>query len=213
MLLNYFKLMTFIIKKYKWIFLSFFILINFIMLSLCLSEISYNLLFQSNPQIICFDFLQKNILPIYIIIQSFMFRFYVEKDFKEIIYTIDRTHKYLYIIFNFIIIQIFFLPLYLLIISKIDLFILYIIIFMFQCLIISSLYYFISIISSSSLIGLMIIVCYLFIFTYIYLSPCIGNVILINRPINYIPEYYFISHTIIAVICTIAGGIFEKKYN
>ena len=93
-----------------------------------------------------------------------MFRFYVEKDFNEIIYTIDRTPKYIYVIIDFIIIQMIFLPLYLLIITKIDSFISYIMIFMFQCLIISSFYYFISMISSSSLIGLMVIICYLFIF-------------------------------------------------
>ena len=63
----------------------------FIMLPLCLSEISYSNVLQSDPQMLCFNFLQKNILLIYIIIQSFMFRFYVEKDFNEIIYTIDRT--------------------------------------------------------------------------------------------------------------------------
>ena len=98
-------------------------------------------------------------------------------------------------------------------IQKIDSFISYIMIFMFQCLIISSFYYFISRISSSSLIGLMVIICYLFIFTYIFLNPCIGNIILINRSIEYIPKYYFVSHTIIAVICTVVGRIFEKKYN
>ena len=104
-----------------------------------------------------------------------------------------------------------FLPSYLLIITKLDSFISYVMIFMFQCLIISSFYYFISMISSSSLIGLMVIICYLFIFTYIFLNPCIGNIILINRPIEYIPEYYFVSHTIIAVICTVVGRIFEKN--
>lgn len=213
MLLDYLKLMTFVLKKYKWLYLAFFILINFIMLPLCLSEISYSNVLQSNPQMLCFNFLQKNILLIYIIIQSFMFRFYVEKDFNEIIYTIDRTPKYIYVIIDFIIIQMIFLPLYLLIITKIDSFISYIMIFMFQCLIISSFYYFISMISSSSLIGLMVIICYLFIFIYIFLNPCIGNIILINRPIEYIPEYYFVSHTIIAVICTVVGRIFEKKYN
>ena len=112
------------------------------MLPLCLSEISYSNVLQSNPQMLCFNFLQKNILLIYIIIQSFMFRFYVEKDFNEIIYTIDRTPKYIYVIIDFIIIQMIFLPLYLLIITKIDSFISYIMIFMFQCLIISSFYYF-----------------------------------------------------------------------
>ena len=168
MLLDYLKLMTFVLKKYKWLFLAFFILINFIMLPLCLSEISYSNVLQSDPQMLCFNFLQKNILLIYIIIQSFMFRFYVEKDFNEIIYTIDRTPKYIYVIIDFIIIQMIFLPLYLLIITKIDSFISYIMIFMFQCLIISSFYYFISMISSSSLIGLMVIICYLFIFTYIF---------------------------------------------
>ena len=137
----------------------------------------------------------------------------ITKIFNEIIYTIDRTPKYIYVIIDFIIIQMIFLPLYLLIITKIDSFISYIMIFMFQCLIISSFYYFISMISSSSLIGLMVIICYLFIFTYIFLNPCIGNIILINRPIEYIPEYYFVSHTIIAVICTVVGRIFEKKYN
>ena len=142
MLLDYLKLMTFVLKKYKWLFLAFFILINFIMLPLCLSEISYSNVLQSDPQILCFNFLQKNILLIYIIIQSFMFRFYVEKDFNEIIYTIDRTPKYIYVIIDFIIIQMIFLPLYLLIITKIDSFISYIMIFMFQCLIISSFYYF-----------------------------------------------------------------------
>lgn len=45
------------------------------------------------------------------------------------------------------------------------------------------------------------------------LNPCIGNIILINRSIEYIPKYYFVSHTIIAVICTVVGRIFEKKYN
>lgn len=54
-------------------------------------------------------------------------------------------------------------------------------------------------------------ICYLFIFTYIFLNPCIGNIILINRPIEYIPKYYFVSHTIIAVICTVVGRIFEKN--
>ena len=123
MLLDYLKLMTFVLKKYKWLFLAFFILINFIMLPLCLSEISYSNVLQSDPQMLCFNFLQKNILLIYIIIQSFMFRFYVEKDFNEIIYTIDRTPKYIYVIIDFIIIQMIFLPLYLLIITKIDSFI------------------------------------------------------------------------------------------
>ena len=137
MLLDYLKLMTFVLKKYKWLYLAFFILINFIMLPLCLSEISYSNVLQSDPQMLCFNFLQKNILLIYIIIQSFMFRFYVEKDFNEIIYTIDRTPKYIYVIIDFIIIQMIFLPLYLLIITKIDSFISYIMIFMFQCLIIS----------------------------------------------------------------------------
>ena len=65
MLLDYLKLMTFVLKKYKWLFLAFFILINFIMLPLCLSEISYSNVLQSNPQMVCFDFLQKNILLIY----------------------------------------------------------------------------------------------------------------------------------------------------
>lgn len=118
MLLDYLKLMTFVLKKYKWLFLAFFILINFIMLPFCLSEISYSNVLQSDPQMLCFNFLQKNILLIYIIIQSFMFRFYVEKDFNEIIYTIDRTPKYIYVIIDFIIIQMIFLPLYLLIILK-----------------------------------------------------------------------------------------------
>lgn len=36
MLLDYLKLMTFVLKKYKWLYLAFFILINFIMLPLCL---------------------------------------------------------------------------------------------------------------------------------------------------------------------------------
>ena len=71
MLLDYLKLMTFVLKKYKWLFLAFFILINFIMLPLCLSEISYSNVLQSDPQMLCFNFLQKNILLIYIIIQSF----------------------------------------------------------------------------------------------------------------------------------------------
>ena len=69
MLLDYLKLMTFVLKKYKWLYLAFFILINFIMLPLCLSEISYSNVLQSDPQMLCFNFLQKNILLIYIIIQ------------------------------------------------------------------------------------------------------------------------------------------------
>mgnify|MGYP004513626339 CR=1 FL=1 len=95
MLLDYLKLMTFTLKKYKWLFLAFFILINFIMLPLCLSEIFYSNVLQSDPQMLCFNFLQKNILLIYIIIQSFMFRFYVEKDFNEIIYVFLTIFLYL----------------------------------------------------------------------------------------------------------------------
>ena len=92
MLLDYLKLMTFVLKKYKWLYLAFFILINFIMLPLCLSEISYSNVLQSNPQMLCFNFLQKNILLIYIICAMIETKVKV-KQANEAIYIMVRHRR------------------------------------------------------------------------------------------------------------------------
>lgn len=110
MLLDYLKLMTFVLKKYKWLFLAFFILINFIMLPLCLSEISYSNVLQSDPQMLCFNFLQKNILLIminYIYYWSYSeiylcnnWFYNYTNDIFAIIFAYYYKNRFIYLLYN-----------------------------------------------------------------------------------------------------------------
>ncbi|MCD7892414.1 MAG: hypothetical protein LUG60_01810 [Erysipelotrichaceae bacterium] len=191
------SLMTYMIKNHYKIIILYLLFIYLIVLPL-----SYH---QDDIQI--FNNMQQLLLIPSMILLSYLYDNYVEKDYKELIYSLDRSFKYINVMMIYMFIQLLLLPFYM-----IYHILPYILIFSLQLLTLYSIYYLFSHFFHMSFMVLGLLILYILLYSFVLRELYIGNILLISIEYHMIDIYYYISLIITMVLSLIIGIILEKKY-
>ncbi|MCD8028385.1 MAG: hypothetical protein LUF02_06935 [Erysipelotrichaceae bacterium] len=189
------SLMIYMIKNNYKIIILYLLLIYSIVLPL-----SYH---QDDIQI--FNNMQQLILIPSIILLSYLYDNYVEKDYKELIYSLDRSFKYINIIMIYLFIQLLLVPFYM--IYRI---LPYIIIFSLQLLTLYSIYYLFSHFFHMSFMVLGILILYILLYSFVLREVSICNVLLISIDYHMIDISYYIGLIVTMILSLMIGIILEK---
>lgn len=152
-----------------------------------------------------FNNMQQLILIPSIILLSYLYDNYVEKDYKELIYSLDRSFKYINIIMIYLFIQLLLVPFYM--IYRI---LPYIIIFSLQLLTLYSIYYLFSHFFHMSFMVLGILILYILLYSFVLREVSICNVLLISIDYHMIDISYYIGLIVTMILSLMIGIILEK---
>ncbi|MFR7591948.1 MAG: hypothetical protein ACLUVC_10920 [Longibaculum sp.] len=204
MFLKNLKLTFFYLKKNKFISISIIFIIYFIILPFSLYKINDAILLKLNANYICFQLLQSTLLILLVVYQSFLFQVYVEPKLKEVVFVGDRCPKFIYIMSNCLYFHMLLIPFYWILNSYSGGMILEILYLIFECFVLSCLYYLIAQITKSSLLSLGILICYCMVFVTI---ESVFSMFIFNQMVNL---EYVIKWILISMIAIIIGYRFEK---
>lgn len=200
---QFFKIQWFHIKTNKYIILYSLIFIYLVIVPLLLS-----LNIETETGIwLCCDYLQKLLLIpcLFLLIQ--LFKPYIEIEYKDMIHSINKSFKYLYVIFDYLFIQILLFPLYGILINKNASITEFLICFAFQQFIFMTITYIISLICSSSIVTLGIIVIYILLFSFPLSDITLGNLML-KSP--YLEQDYILLGCFICFVSMVLGYTIEN---
>lgn len=203
------RILLFHLKNKKWIYLGIFILLYGVVLPFFIQQIHYAQTMNYDIEMQCSTLLQKFLLIIVIMFQSFMFETYVEIDMRELTNVLDRLPKFIYLCIDWLCFQIVLCPLYFIINYIAGGIIQIIIFYLFQSMVLNCLYYVTSMICKSSLLTLGIILCYCLIFIVVGGDL---SIFVIDFPIRFVEESYYAKLVIVSLLCIAIGRYFEKKY-
>lgn len=203
------RILLFHLKNKKWIYLGIIILVYGALLPYIIQQIHYAQTMNYDIEMQCSVLLQKFLLIIVIVFQSFMFETYVEMDMRELTNVLDSLPKLIYLCIDWLCFQIVLCPFYFIINYTAGGLIEIIIFSLFQSMVLNCLYYVVAMICKSSLLTLGIILCYCLIFIVVG-----GNlsIFVIDFSIRLVEESYYAKFVLISLLCIVIGRYFEKKY-
>lgn len=173
---QFFKINIFHVKTNRYVILYSLIYIYLVITPLLLS---LNLETETGLWLCC-DHLQKLLLILCVFMMIQLFKPYIELEYKDIIISINKSFKYLYVLFDYIFIQILLFPLYCLLIYKNILLLEFLCYFIFQIFIIFTVTYLVSLICSSSLLTLGIVSIYILLYSFPLADVSFANMMLKN---------------------------------
>ncbi len=155
-----------------------------------------------------FNNMQQLILIPSIILLSYLYDNYVEKDYKELIYSLDRSFKYINVIMIYLFIQLLLLPFYIMYHS-----LSYILIFSLQLLTLFELYYVFSHFFHMSFMVLGLMIIYILLYSFVLREVSICNILLISVDYHMIDISYYISLIITILLSLVVGIVLEKVFS
>ncbi len=198
----------YIIKNNYKLIIVFLLFVYLLVVPLCIAAVTDN---YGNREMIIFNFMQELLLIPCLILLSYLYSQYVESEYKEIIYSLDRSCKYIYVIMIYMFIQLLMLPFYIGMTIVVKELLPYILIFLLQMITLFNVYYLISKFIDISFVILGCLVCYMCVYLFMLYEIGYGNIFMINVPIALINVHYYISLMIVSILSVACGLILEKR--
>ena len=203
---KYIQIVLIHIKMNKW-YIMIYLMYTYVFLSMLLLDKSMKLWLNES---VIYTYMQQLLIFPSVMLLSLLYNVYVEKNYAELINSIDNHIKLKYIIGFYLIIVILQTPL-LLILTKNYVGIKdYISIYLLQLFCMISLYYFIVQFTQSSLAALVLVICYIVIFAIAYTTQELGNIFLINKFIFDISKDFYRKLVLYITICIGFASMKEK---
>lgn len=207
-----FDLTYFHIKKEKWLFLICLMVIYLLGLPMCINALKSSLLEGTSSIIVCFNEMQRVLLPIVLIILSVLLRSYVDTQYRKVIFTLDQRRKWHYIFIYMIYIGIILIPFYLILYIISNDIGIYLLIVSFQIFVLIAIYYGLSMMTKSTLMSVGVLLGYLLFFSFMYTYQGMGNLLLLNMTVDRISISYYLSSFIVVLLAILVGRFFEKRF-
>ena len=161
--------------------------------------------------LIYFKSMQQIMLIPSLILCSYLYNIYADKEYKEVINSIDRTNRYIYIVMHYIYIQLLHLPFYMILIIICPEMLMFILIYCIQMIVIFSVYYLLTKFIHHSLVVLMIMLLYILIYSLVLFDVSFGNIFLIYVPVYHISKNYYLFMGLIWCLSVFIGILVEKR--
>lgn len=198
----------YIIKNNCKLIIAFLLFVYLVVVPLCVTALSDN---KGNREIIIFNYMQELLLILCIVILSYLYSQYIESEYKEIMYSLDRRCKYIYIIMIYIFIQILLIPFYIGMTIIIKELLPYILVFQLQMITLFNVYYLMSKFIDNSFVILGCFICYMLVYLFMLYEIRLGNIFMINVPMNFIDSQYYISIMVVSILSAVGGIVLEKR--
>lgn len=131
-------------------------------------------------EIMIFNYCQQLVMPILMIMLSYLYKGYVEEEYCELITTLDRKNDFLRLLDIYWITLIILLPFYITLWTINNQVLTYIFYFQLQILFMYSLYYALSKFLKSSILSLGIVILYILLFTQLISYVLFANIFLVD---------------------------------
>ncbi len=198
----------YIIKNNYKLIIVFLLFVYLVVVPLCITAVTDN---NGNREIIVFNFMQELLLIPCLILLSYQYSQYVESEYKEIIYSLDRSCKYIYIIIIYMFIQILLFPFYIGMTTIIKELLPYVLVFQLQMMTLFNVYYLLSKLIDISFVILGCMICYMLVYLFMLYEIRLGNIFIINTSIELISRQYYISIVVVSILSVVCGIVLEKR--
>lgn len=207
-----FKIYFFKIKK-NWLIYSIILVgIYLIIFPLCLLKTINQFDSSAQSNILFFVLMQKFIHPLLIIGLHMFTKEYVNRNYKDIIYSVDIGLKCRHFLFFWIYFIITIIPLFITVCAMISGIMPYLFIFVVQSFVLICIYYFFSMVVKSELLALSIVMFYILIFTFLYTDSSILNIFLFNSALlNFESPFIYIAECLVSSLFLLSTGVYFEK--
>lgn len=160
--------------------------------------------------ITCYQYMQKLLFIPCVFLLLELFKPYVEIELKELIQSMDKNFQFLYILFNYLFVQILLFPIYAILVFNNSIILNFILYFMNQVFILYIGIYLICKLCSSTTFVLGISILYLLLFSLPFREIALGNIFLMELPSQQQMLSYFVYSLVFEVFCVFLGYIIEN---